>query len=162
MEFEPHTRARLLVDHSLIATASADEQRWLNAHLAGCAECTQYAEVCRRTVQALDSFAIDLDPEAALRVQTVIRSRAARLAVTESHRRNVFIGMGVALCLTISGSAAVWQPVAWLAERWNLPTPLWQIGFVLFWPLPSLVLALLPSFRSRLMDSNSGGKGETI
>jgi hypothetical protein len=162
MQFEPHERARFLLDEALVKSSSPDEQRWLNTHLAGCAECSRYAELSRRTIRALDGFAFELDPVAAMRVQRVIRGHASHLASNESHNRSLLAGMMIAIFLTITGSMAMWQAAAWLAARWNLPTPAWQIGFAIFWPLPSVLLGMLPFFRSKLMGRDSGGERQTV
>jgi hypothetical protein len=52
--------------------------------------------------------------------------------------------------------------LAWLASQWNLPGRVWQIVFAAFWLLPSLLLALLPLFRRRLLGEDSDSKGQTI
>jgi hypothetical protein len=162
MQNEPHARARLLMDQAAMEGISPDEQRWLHSHMEGCAECGRYGELSRRAIRALDSFAFDLDREAAARVQAATQSRADLLAASEWHGRRLWIGTAVALLLTGAGSMAMWQPAVWLAGRWNLPTPEWQIGFVTFWLLPSALLGALPVLRSKLMGADSGAEGETI
>ncbi len=160
MQFEPHARARFLVDQAMTGAISPDDQRWLHAHTAACSECARYGELSRRAIQALDSFAFELDPAAALRVENAIRARTDRLASNEFQGRRFFIGAMAAMLLTIAGSIAMWQPAAWLAGRWNLPSPAWQIGFAALWLLPSVLLGILPLFRARLMGGDFGGEGD--
>jgi hypothetical protein len=147
MQPDLHVRARMLVDRAALDALSPEEERWLEGHIAACAECSHYAELSRRAIGALDHFAFDLDPEAAIRVQQAVHSRVA-----ESAAAPAWIGPAVAIALTIAGSLAVWQPAAWLATRWNLPSPEWQAGFVLFWLLPSLILDLLVIFRAEIFS----------
>jgi hypothetical protein len=162
MPSEPHARARALLDQAMMEAISPDEQRWLHRHTEECAECSRYGELSRRAIRALDSFAFELDPAAALRVENAIRSRANRLASNEFHRRRLFIGAVAAMLLTIAGSIAMWQSAAWLAGRWNLPSPVWQVGFAMFWLLPSILLGILPLFRTRLMGGDFGAQGKTV
>jgi hypothetical protein len=162
MPSESHEKARHLLDGAMIAGISAEEQRWLNRHLEECAACGQYAELSRRTVGALDSFAFDLDAAGAVRVQEAVRQHAVRLAARESRSRSLWIGVTAALFLTVAGSAAMWQPAAWLAGRWNVPAPAWQIGFAVFWLLPSLLLGMLPLYRGKLLGGDSGREGEIL
>jgi hypothetical protein len=162
MPSEPHARARLLLDQAMMEGISPDEQRWLNSHTEGCAECNRYGELSRRAIRALDSFAFELDPAAAFRVENAIRSRANRLASNELHGRRFFIGAVAAMLLTIAGSIAMWQPAAWLARRWSLPSPAWQIGFAMFWLLPSILLGILPLFRTWLMGDHFGAEGKMV
>jgi hypothetical protein len=162
MSSEPHARARHLLDLAMMEGISPDDQHWLNSHTEECAECSRYSELSRRAIRALDSFAFELDPEAAFRVENAIRSRANRLASNEFDSRRFIIGAVAALLLTIAGSIAMWQPAAWLAGRWNLPSPAWQIGFAMFWLLPSILIGILPLFRTRLMGDHFGAEGETV
>ena len=92
----------------------------------------------------------------------VIRSRAERMRSAEARARTLWIGTAVALFLTVAGSAVAWRPLAWLASEWNLPSRTWQIVFVAFWLLPSLLLALLPLFRRRLLGEDSDNNGQTL
>ena len=162
MPLENHEKARFLLDRSLVEGISREDRRWLDAHVGQCAECGRYADLSARTIRALDWFALELDPAAALRVENVVRSRAEEMRSAESHAKSIWIGTGVAIFLTFTGSAAVWRPLAWLASQWNLPSRVWQIGFVAFWLLPSLMLALLPLFRRRLLGEDSASNGQTV
>src|SRR5579883_3379010 len=67
MLLENHERARFLLDRSLVEGISREERHWLDAHVGECAECGRYADLSVRAVRALDCFAIELDPAAALR-----------------------------------------------------------------------------------------------
>ena len=162
MPLEKHEKARFLLHRSLVEGISPDDRRWLEAHLGQCAECGRYADLSARAVRALDWFALEPDPAAALRVENVVRSRAEEMRSAESYAKSLWIGTGVALFLTFTGSAVAWRPLTWLASQWNLPSRVWQIGFVAFWLLPSLLLALLPLFRRRLMGEDSDSNGQTV
>jgi len=143
----------------MVQGISPDEQRWLANHVSQCAECSRYAELSQRTLRALDSFAFDLDPVASLRVQKAIHNRADWMA---SHGRGFSFGIWVAIILTIIGSVAMWELTAWLASRWNLATPMWQIGFAILWLLPSVLLDVLLLFRGKLIGDDARGPGETV
>jgi hypothetical protein len=162
MPLENHEKARLLLHRSLIEEISPEDRHWLDLHVAQCAECGPYADLSARAVRALDWFALEVDPAAALRVESVVRSRAAEMRSAESHAKSLWIGTGVAIFLTFTGSAVAWHVLAWLASRWSLPSRVWQIVFAAFWLLPSLLLALLPLFRRRLLGEDSDSKGQTI
>jgi hypothetical protein len=162
MPLEIHERARFLLRQSLLEGISMEDRQWLDAHVGQCAECDRYADLSARAVRALDWFALEPDPAAALRVENVVRSRAEGLRSAEAHARSLWIGTAVALFLTFTGSAVAWRIWAWLASQWDLPGRVWQIGFAAFWLLPSLLLALLPLFRRRLLGEDSDSHGQTI
>ena len=162
MPLENHEKARFLLHRALVEGISPEDRQWLDAHVGQCAECGRYADLPARAVQALDWFALELDPAAALRVENMVRSRAEEMRSAEARAKSLWIGTGVAIFLTIAGSAVTWRTLAWLAGQWNLPSRVWQIGFVAFWLLPSLMLALLPLFRRRLLGEDSDSKGQTV
>jgi len=162
MPLEGHERARLLLHRAFVEGISLEDRRWLDAHVGQCSECGRYADLSARALRALDWFALELDPAAALRVENTVRSRAEELRSAESRAKSLWIGTGVAIFLTFTGSAVTWRTLASLASQWNLPSRVWQIGFAAFWLLPSLLLALLPLFRRRLLGEHSDSKGQTI
>ena len=162
MPLENHERARFLLDRSLVEGISPEDRHWLDAHVGQCAECARYADLSARTVRALDWFALELDPAAALRVENVVRSRAEGMRSAEAHAKSLWIGTAVALLLTFTGSALTWRPLASLASQWNLPSREWQIVFAAFWLLPSLLLSLLPLLLGRLLTEDSDSYGETV
>ncbi len=157
-----HEKARFLLHRALVEGISPEDRRRLDAHVGKCAECGRYADLSSRAVGALDWFALQPDPTAALRIENVVRSRAEEMRSAESHARSLWIGTGVAVFLTFTGSAVTWQTLAWLASEWNLPSRVWQIGFAAFWLLPSFLLALLPLFRRRLLGEHFDSKGQII
>jgi hypothetical protein len=162
MPLENHEKARLLLHRALVEGISLEDRHWLDAHVGECAECGRYADLSERAVRALDWFALELDPAAALRVENVVRSRAEAMRSAEAHARSLWIGTAVAIFLTITGSAVTWRSLAWLASQWNLPSRVWQIGFAAFWLLPSLLLAFLPLFRRSLLGEDSDTNGQTL
>jgi hypothetical protein len=155
MPLENHERARFLLDRSLVEGISPQDRQWLDAHVEQCAECGRYADLSTRAVRALDWFALEVDPAAALRVENVVRRRAEQMRSAEAHARKLWVGTAVALLLTFTGSALTWRTLSWLASQWNLPSRVCQIVFVAFWLLPSLLLALLPLFRRRLLGEDA-------
>lgn len=162
MPFENHEKARSLLHRALVEGISLDDRRWLDVHLRQCAECGRYADLSARAVRALDCFALEFDPAAAHRVEILVHSRAQQMRSAESHAKSLLVGTAVAVFLTFTGSAVAWRAVAWLASQWNLPSRAWQIAFAAFWLLPSLVLALLPLLRTRLLGEDSHSKGQAI
>jgi len=162
MRLENHERARVLLHRSLVEGISPEDRGWLDAHVGECAECGRYADLSARAVGALDWFALELDPAAALRVENVVRSRAERMRAAEAQAKSLWMGTAVAIFLTVTGSAVTWRGLAWLAIQWNLPSCVCQIGFAVLCLLPSLLLALLPLLRTRLLGEHSDSKGQTL
>ena len=162
MPLEKHEKARLLIHRSLVEGISPEDQDWLDAHIGQCSECGRYADLSARTVGALDWFAFEVDPAATARVENVVRSRAAEMKSAEARARRLWMGTAAAIFLTLGGSAVAWRSWAWLARQWNLAGGVSQMVFAAFWLLPSLLFALLPLFRGRLLGEDSESKGEIV
>src|SRR5215831_9659544 len=114
MPLENHEKVRLLLHRSLVEGISPEDRHWLDAHVVQCAECDRYADLSARAVRALDWFALEPDPAAALRVENVVRSRAEAMRLAEAHARSLWIGTAVAIFLTFTGSVVAWRSLAWL------------------------------------------------
>ena len=150
-----HERARLLLDRSLADPLAADDRRWLDGHLSGCAACARHGELSERAVRALSGFAFELDGEAASRVGSAVRARVESLATVEAQRRRARAGAAAAAALTALGSAVAWRLLDWGAARWNLPDAVWQGAFAALWIVPSLTLVGV------LLCRGASGEGET-
>ena len=162
MPLENHDKARLLLHRCLVEEISPEVRQWLDGHLEECAECRAYADLSARAVRALDSFGVEVDPAAAVRIEKLVRSRAEAMGSAEAHAKVLWIGTTIAIFLTFTGSAVAWRSLGWLAGQWNLPSRVWQIVFAAFWLLPSLLLALLPLFRRTLLGEDSDRNGQTV
>ena len=102
MPLENHEKARFLLHRSLVEGISLEDRHWLDAHVGQCAQCGRYADLSARAVRALDWFALELDPAAALRVENVVRSRAEGMRSAEAHAKSLWIGTAVAIFLTLT------------------------------------------------------------
>jgi len=151
MQSDTHQRARSLVDQGAVEGISPEEQRWLSRHTDECGECAGYAEMSQRAIRALDSFAFEIDPEAARRVQDAVRDR---LIETRPRRRNLMAGIVAAMVLTVAGSLVMWALTGWMAERWGIPARAWQMGFAMFWVLPSILLDAVLVFGQRFIGEH--------
>jgi hypothetical protein len=56
MPFDPHERARFLIDESRVAGISKEDTQWLREHLAECAECVRQEETTARMLQAMSEL----------------------------------------------------------------------------------------------------------
>src|SRR3954452_3877049 len=99
MQSDTHQQARSLVDRGAVEGISPEEQRWLSRHTDECGECARYAEISQRAIRALDSFAFEIDPEAARRVRDAVGDR---LIATRRDRPNLLAGVVAAIALTVA------------------------------------------------------------
>jgi len=121
-----HDEARELI--ALGETLSDAQQTWLRAHLGECDACLHYADAAGRLVRT---------------TQMRVRMRAGELQ--QRRERLLFVAMSCALVAVSSAltTLLLWRGFAWLGRWSDLPTPVWQVGFVLFWIAPTLAASLL-------------------
>ena len=156
MTRDPHRQAR-----ELIAWGSQDigdsEQIWLRMHLDGCASCRDYAQAAERFVRSLRSVPVAADLTLVRSTQMRVRLHARQLRQTQD--RVWLVSMS---CLLVGLSAAIttpflWRCCQWLGEWAQVSTPVWEVGFVVFWISPALVASLLFLGRGiHLTDTSRG------
>ena len=76
MQSDPHARAQFLIDEALAAGIALDDERWLDGHIEGCAECSGYAELTAQIVRGLNALSFEADPAMTARVQDSLALRA--------------------------------------------------------------------------------------
>jgi predicted anti-sigma-YlaC factor YlaD len=143
MSVDLHLQARTLVDRNQMSGISPAEQAWLEDHLRHCDACGDYAELTARAIQGLGLFSFSVDPGLVTRTQEMLARRAREMEAERTRRAMYLRGFALACVFTVLGSALAWQGWAPIAQRIQLVPWAWQLGFLLFWVLPSVTVALL-------------------
>jgi len=95
----------------------------------------------QRVVRALREISFEIDPMLSVRVKAALVRRAEELVSAQARRRRMLTGFVIALLMTVSGSAAVWEAAVRIASP--IAPPVLAAGVVIFWALPSLCATLL-------------------
>jgi predicted anti-sigma-YlaC factor YlaD len=156
---DPHQQAR-----KLIACGGQEltdsQQTWLSTHLDACVSCRDYAQAAEQLVRSLRSVPIAAD--LALLRTTQMRVRLHARQLRQSQERMWLVWMS---CLLVGLSAAITTPFLWRGCQWlgdwaQVSTPVWQVGFIVFWVSPALVTSLLFLARGiHLTDTNGTSWG---
>jgi len=156
MPAEVHSRARLLIDQSLVGEISPTDQRWLRDHLAECAECKTFQSLSQSVLRSLGELSFGVTPGASERIQRVIADRAAELRSDRSLRARALAGGTAALVLSGLGSSAAWKAASWVSGRANVAGSSLHLVVLIFWLLPSLgaslSLLVMPILREDLKE----------
>ncbi len=143
-----HIRAERLMIASRVEPMPASDRDWLDAHLENCSTCAARAMAFDAAIRSLRAVPVRIDPAVieATRLRMQVRARQLR------GRRYPSIWLYPAVALSWAWIAAcaprLWRSFAWAAGRMDIPSPLWQMGFVLWWVVPALVVAAALSVRS--------------
>lgn len=153
---DAHEQARELIALGAKEVPEA-QQSWLQAHLAECAECGDYAAAAESVVRALRSVPLAAGAQLVRTTQMRVRARAQQLQ--QRQERLIFVASS---CALVAISAALTTPLIWRGfeylGRWTqLPSLVWQVGFVLFWIAPTVAASLLfLGHGTHLSGSNNG------
>jgi len=136
------------------------QQTWLRAHLDNCEACGRYAEAANRVVRALRSLPLAADSRLVRATQMRVRIRARELR--QRRERLLLVASSCALVAISSAltTPLVWQGFEWLGRWSQLPNPVWQVGFVLFWVAPTIAAGVLfLAHGTYLSGSNDASEG---
>jgi hypothetical protein len=143
MSADVHSRARLLIDQSLVGEISQSDDRWLRDHLAKCTECETFQNLSHSVLRSLGDLSFGVTPGATDRIQRVVADRAAELRSDRSLRLRALAGVVAALILTGLGSSAAWKAASWVSGYANVAGSSLHLEVLIFWLLPSLVASLI-------------------
>ena len=158
MPADVHSRARLLIDQSLVSGISQTDERWLRDHLAECAECEAFQNLSHSVLRSLGDLSFGITPGATGRIQCIIADRAAELRSDRSLRLRALAGGVAALVLTGLGSSAAWKAASWVSGYANVAGSSLHLEVLIFWLLPSLgaslVLLVMPILRDDVKEES--------
>ena len=158
MNDDIHSRARKLIAESRSGTIAKSELAWLDGHMRGCAACYAAAGAMDEAIQSLRAMPVRLNSAMveATRIRVQARAREFR-----AHRLpRVWLWLACALSwgwITVSGQW-LWHGFAGMARSIGLPSPFWQMAFMMWWVMPALVAAAALSYRS-LQGADSARNG---
>jgi anti-sigma factor RsiW len=143
MSKEMHERAEKLIAQERVEGISADEQKWLSAHLAECPDCAERASATQQSIRALRALSVPLPRALASRTQMRVRLRAEHLRAAEPRWRLVWMACGVSWAFGAATAPYVWRALEWIGQHLGLPDFVWEMGFGLWWALPVAVVAIV-------------------
>lgn len=134
-----HQRAQQLFAQSLVEGLSSDDQTWLDAHLRDCGDCVRQIAAARELLHALRTVRVTVPRDLATRTQLRVRLRAQQTAQPSTPGALLWIITAASWLLGILSAPLVWRAFAWVGSQLNLPKPVLEFGFVLWWTVPALV-----------------------
>lgn len=152
-----HTRAQQLFAQSLVEGLPGPDQAWLEQHLRECAACSAEIASTRDVLSALRTVPVNVPSDLAVRTQMRVRLRAQQ--VTQSSNGSVILWVitGASWLLGVVSAPFVWRLFAWAGAYLNLPKPVQEVAFVLWWTVPPLVAVGVVLYQ-RVVSSRIAGR----
>jgi hypothetical protein len=143
VQVDIHERTCLLIDKSLSAELSLQEQESLHAHMLSCARCQQYQAGNSRVVAALDGFTFELPLDLNANVHRSMQQLLHKMEKDHAARRSMLWTAFSAFLLSFLGSSVVWQLSDYLAVYAHMSAGELQTILLLVWIMPSLLISFL-------------------
>lgn len=164
-----HVRAQQLFAQSLVEGLAPADQTWLAEHLRECAACSREAAFTRDLLRALRAVPVAVPRDLAARTQMRVRLRAQQTAQASDSSFVLWVITAASWLLGVLSAPLVWRGFAWVGAQLNLPKPVLELGFVLWWAVPGLIAvaavihqrAVTSSIGSRSLSSDNRARHET-
>jgi|SRR5208282_3854447 len=134
-----HNRAQTLLAQSLVEGLSAADQSWLEQHLLECAGCSSEAARTRELLRAFRNVPVAMPRDLAARTQMRVRLRRQESAEASGSGVLLWVITAASWLLGVCSAPLVWRAFTWAGAQWNLPKPVLEFGFVLWWTVPALI-----------------------
>jgi len=139
MTGNPHVRAQQLFAQSLVDGLASADQEWLAAHLRECDSCSRESASTRELLSALRAVPVAVPRDLAARTQMRVRLRAQQVAQASESNFLLWVVTGASWLLGVFSAPLVWRGFTWVGVQLNLPKPVLELGFVLWWAIPALI-----------------------
>jgi len=150
-----HQRAQQLFAQSMVEGLSAGDQAWLDDHLRDCGACASEIATTNSLLRALRNVPVAVPRDLAVRTQMRVKLRAQEAARTSGSGALLWVMTAASWLLGILSAPFVWRIFTWVGGTLNLPKPLLQVGFVLWWTVPALI-AVAAVLYQRGLSSTAG------
>jgi anti-sigma factor RsiW len=154
-----HARALQLLAQSLVEALAPPEETWLAEHLRACAACSREAASTRDLLQALRAIPVAVPRDLAARTQMRVRLRAQQTAQASDSSLLLWLITAASWLLGIFSAPLVWRGFAWIGVQLNLPKPVLELGFVLWWAIPALIAVAVVIHQRAVSTTVTGRNG---
>lgn len=154
MKAESHVRARKLMVADRVEGIAAGDRQWLDAHLAGCSECSNEAAALGAAINVVRTFQVTAQADAVRRTRLAMHHRAEQLRRQRERATPLWIAVAMSSVSAIVVTPFIWSAFAWIGNSFQLSPAFWQLGFLMWWFLPATVLSGIAGWRhvSRRVD----------
>jgi hypothetical protein len=143
MSEDLHAAAERLILQEHVEGIPKQEREWLGQHLEQCVDCAGLARGTAEALQSLRAVSIPLPAGLADRAQLRVYLRAEELQQRTHDAWTMWVVCGIAWVLGILTASLVWRGFESIGRLTDLPSLVWQAGFVVWWTVPALVAAIV-------------------
>jgi hypothetical protein len=138
-----HARARELMLDARIQDIHSRDGQWLDAHLASCAECSEFATSLDNAIAIVRLPAVMAGTSLVRATQMRVRHRAVQLQSQAAAMRPLWVAVAMVCAWATVTTPLLWAGFAWLGAAFSLSNIEWRTGFLFAWIAPTLTASLL-------------------
>lgn len=157
-----HERAQRLFAQWLVEGLAASDQAWLEEHLRECPACAAETAATRELLRALRNVPVTVPHDLAARTQLRVRLRAQEAAQTSGNSAVLWIITAASWLLGVLSAPLVWRGFTWVGSELNLPKPVLELGFVLWWAVPALIAVAAVLHQRTMSNGVRGTRGNHV
>lgn len=155
---DDHARASELSYLRVAGTLSEDDGRWLDSHLANCAECAVEAERALAAISTLKTVSISAHATLVQNTQREIRNLCVQARQRRRRLRPVWISSALASVWMACATPYLWQSFNLTGHWLHIPDLLWQMGFLVSWFTPAMTAAAVALWLRPQMEKRGRGQ----
>jgi len=141
-------RARRAIDERW---AEGSDAAPVEAHLAECAECAEFARRTESAIQAARTVAVEVPRDLAFRTQFRVSLRAQEMR-GNAWGWGLWVSLALSWAVGIASAPLVWRALEWVGRNAGLPELGVRLAFGLWWAAPVAIAAGLWAFDKRRME----------
>lgn len=133
-----HERAFDLACLALADSINENDRRWLEEHLAACAECRTQNELSAQMVSSLKMVSVSAHVDLVQNTRRRVRTLCLQQQTRSSKMRPIWISSAFASVWMACTAPYLWQSFDVTGHWLHIPDLLWQMGFLVSWFTPAL------------------------
>jgi hypothetical protein len=157
-----HQRAQQLFAQSLIEGLSSNDRAWLDAHIRECGLCAREIASTQEVLRALRNVPVSAPSDLAARTQVRLRLRAGEAAQASSSGTLLWIITAASWLLGVLSAPLVWRGFTWLGAEMDLPKPVLEFCFVLWWAVPALIAVAIVLHQRAWSNATRNSRGTHV
>jgi predicted anti-sigma-YlaC factor YlaD len=123
----------------------------LDAHLADCVECAEFARRTESAIQAARTVSVQVPRDLAFRTQFRVSLRAQEMR-SPQWGWALWVSLALSWAVGIASAPLVWRALEWLGRNTGLPELGVRLAFGLWWAAPAAIAVGLWVFDKRKME----------
>jgi len=159
MKRDVHEQVREWIASAGAAGLTDSQPSWVQAHVQDCESCRNYAEAAGQLIRCLRSAPLAADLSLVRTTQMRVRLHAQQLRQKQERLWLICASCALVGLMAATTTPLLWRGFQWMGEWARVSSPVWQVGFALFWIAPALAASVLLLARGTYLTNNGRWQG---